>query len=107
MIHKVMKTASIRDLRTRFPEVRKLLEQQGEIVVTDRGKPVMVLRAYHSRQAGRRATVDYYERLRGRMPSRIASHDRERCRRRICRASVAHHRCGEPKFSPSDLPIFL
>jgi antitoxin (DNA-binding transcriptional repressor) of toxin-antitoxin stability system len=77
MIHMVMKTASIRDLRTRFPEIRKLLGQEGEIVVTDRGKPVMVLRAYDSRQAGRRAPVDYYARLRRRMPSRIASHDRD------------------------------
>ena len=30
-----MKTASIRDLRTQFPRVRRLLEQEGEIVVTD------------------------------------------------------------------------
>jgi antitoxin (DNA-binding transcriptional repressor) of toxin-antitoxin stability system len=77
MIHKVMKTASIRDLRTRFPEVRKLLAQEGEVVVTDRGKPVIVLRAYDVRQAGRRAPVDYFARLRRRMPSRIASHDRD------------------------------
>lgn len=32
-------TATIRDLRDRFPEVKKLVEAEGEVVVTDRGKP--------------------------------------------------------------------
>jgi hypothetical protein len=36
MIHKSMSTASIRDLGTRFPYVRRLLEQEGEIIVAER-----------------------------------------------------------------------
>ncbi len=67
-----MKTATIRDLRTRFPEVRKLLEREGEVVVTDRGKPVVVLRNYDARSEGAIATVAYYERLRRRMPKRLS-----------------------------------
>jgi antitoxin (DNA-binding transcriptional repressor) of toxin-antitoxin stability system len=71
-----MKTASIRDLRTRFPQVRKLLEREGEVVVTDRGKPVIVLRNYDARSQTKRAPVDYLKRLRKRMPVGISSADR-------------------------------
>lgn len=67
-----MKTATVRDLRTRFPEVRKLLEREGEVVVTHRGKPVVVLRNYEARSEGRIPTVGYYERLRRRMPKRLS-----------------------------------
>jgi antitoxin (DNA-binding transcriptional repressor) of toxin-antitoxin stability system len=31
--------ATIRELRNHFPRVRKLVEEQGEVVVTDQGKP--------------------------------------------------------------------
>ncbi len=71
-----MKTASIRDLRTRFPEVRKLLEREGEVVVTERGKPVIVLRAYDAGAAAKRAPVDYLKRLRRRMPVGISRANR-------------------------------
>lgn len=63
-----MRTATIRDLRTRFPRVRKLIEQEGEVVVTDRGRPVMVLRPYDAAAQRSRAPIDYYARLRRRMP---------------------------------------
>jgi prevent-host-death family protein len=72
-----MKTATIRDLRTRFPEVRKLLEREGEVVVTDRGKPVVVLRSYDARSEGRIPTVPYYERLRRHMPKRLSKAKRQ------------------------------
>jgi antitoxin (DNA-binding transcriptional repressor) of toxin-antitoxin stability system len=68
MIHHAMKTATIRDLRTRFLEVRKLLEREGEVVVTHRGKPVVVLRNYDARSERRSAPIAYYDRLRRRMP---------------------------------------
>jgi antitoxin (DNA-binding transcriptional repressor) of toxin-antitoxin stability system len=67
-----MKTATIRDLRTRFPEVRKLLEREGEVVVTDRGKPIVVLRNYDPPPTQRPAKVSYYQRLRRRMPQRLS-----------------------------------
>ena len=67
-----MKTATIRDLRTKFPEVRKLLEREGEIVVTDRGRPVVVLRNYDARATGKIPPVAYYARLRRRMPKALS-----------------------------------
>jgi antitoxin (DNA-binding transcriptional repressor) of toxin-antitoxin stability system len=63
-----MKSATIRDLRTSFPKVRRMLEQEGEIVVTDRGRPIILLRPYRGRANRRAAPVDYYARLRHRMP---------------------------------------
>ena len=76
MIHR-MKTATIRDLRTKFPEVRKLLEREGEVVVTDRGKPVVVLRSYDARSTARVPPVAYYERLRRHMPKRLSKARRQ------------------------------
>jgi len=67
-----MKTASIRDLRTHFPRIRKLLEQEGELIVTDRGRPVLLLRPYDKRDNRRPKPIDYYERLRRRMPRRLS-----------------------------------
>ena len=72
-----MKTASIRDLRTRFPQVRKLLEREGEVVVTDRGKPVIVLRNYDARAQSKPVPVDYLKRLRQHMPVSISRADRQ------------------------------
>jgi len=31
--------ATVRDLRNSFPKVRKLIEEEGEVVVTEQGKP--------------------------------------------------------------------
>jgi antitoxin (DNA-binding transcriptional repressor) of toxin-antitoxin stability system len=63
-----MRTATIRDLRTRFPKIRRMLEQEGQLVVTDRGRPIILLQPYHEHAAPRGAGVDYYGRLRRRMP---------------------------------------
>lgn len=72
MIH-IMKTATVRDLRTRFPEVKKLLEREGEIVVTDHGRPVIVLRPYDVRSARRPRKVNYFERLKQYMPRALSA----------------------------------
>jgi len=66
-----MKTASIRDLRTHFPKIRRLLETEGEVVVTDRGRPLLVLRPYESKKVQRAIRIDYYARLRRRMPNAL------------------------------------
>jgi antitoxin (DNA-binding transcriptional repressor) of toxin-antitoxin stability system len=66
-----MSTATIRDLRTHFPRVRLLLEQEGEVIVTDHGRPVAVLRAFDEPLASVEV-VDYYARLRQRMPKAIS-----------------------------------
>jgi antitoxin (DNA-binding transcriptional repressor) of toxin-antitoxin stability system len=72
MIH-VMKTATIRQLRTQFPRIRRLLEYEGQLVVTDRGRPVILLQPYRERTAPRRPPVDYYARLRRRMPKPLTA----------------------------------
>lgn len=68
-----MKTASIRQLRTQFPRIRHMLEQEGQLIVTDRGRPVMLLQPYQERAARRRAPVDYYARLKRRMPKPLTA----------------------------------
>lgn len=40
--------ASVRDLRNRFPKVRKLVETEGEVVLTERGKARYRLTLYTS-----------------------------------------------------------
>ena len=67
MIH-IMKTATIRQLRTQFPRIRRMLEQEGQLLVTDRGRPVILLQPYRERVVPHSARVDYYARLRRRMP---------------------------------------
>lgn len=34
-----MATTTIRDLRNHFPKVRRLVETEGEVIVTDKGEP--------------------------------------------------------------------
>jgi len=77
MIHMAMKTATVRDLRTRFPKVRRLLEQEGQLVVTHRGRPVILLTPYRERVVRRGTPVDYYARLRRRMPTPLTAGARE------------------------------
>lgn len=58
-------TATVRDLRNRFPHVKKLVEQEGEVVVTEQGTPKYRLTRYP--QAGRKPPAplkDYVTRLR-------------------------------------------
>jgi len=63
-----MTTASIRDLRTKFPKIRRLVETEGEVVVTERGEPRFVLRHYAGRAPRKTIAADRYERLVSRMP---------------------------------------
>jgi hypothetical protein len=41
LIHS-MATATICDLRTRFPRLKELVAREGEAIVTDRGRPAFV-----------------------------------------------------------------
>jgi antitoxin (DNA-binding transcriptional repressor) of toxin-antitoxin stability system len=67
MIH-VMTTATIRDLRTRFPKLKAIIAREGEIIVTDRGRPSYVLRSYSAKAPGRPKALDYFARLKARQP---------------------------------------
>jgi len=66
-----MPTATIRDLRTKFPKVRHLIETKGEVVVTEHGEPRFVLRLYHQQPSKKASTVDFYARLIARMPKML------------------------------------
>ncbi len=74
MIHIAMKTASIRQLRTEFPKVRKMIEHEGEVVVTERGQATYVIKPYTPpRKKAKAQPFDYYARLIKRMPKPISA----------------------------------
>lgn len=66
-----MATASIRDLRTKFPKVRHLIETKGEVIVTERGEPRFLLRPYHAQLSKKPPALDFYRRLVARMPKML------------------------------------
>jgi antitoxin (DNA-binding transcriptional repressor) of toxin-antitoxin stability system len=71
MIH-TMATATIRDLRTKFPKVRRLVESNGEVIVTERGEPRFLLRPYRAETSKKPLVIDFYKRLVARMPKMLS-----------------------------------
>jgi len=61
-------TATVRDLRTRFPKIKEMIDREGEVIVTDHGEPSFVLRRYQPETTKRPAAIDYFARLAARMP---------------------------------------
>ena len=62
-------TATVRDLRNRFPQVKKLVEQEGEVVVTEQGTPKYRLLRYTPPEPTKPAPPkDYVKRLRRHQP---------------------------------------
>jgi antitoxin (DNA-binding transcriptional repressor) of toxin-antitoxin stability system len=59
---------SIRDLRNRFPKVRKLVESQGEVILTEKGKPRYRLTLYSPESPAAPPPVDYWARLNSYQP---------------------------------------
>lgn len=84
MIH-IMTTATVRDLRTKFPKLKAIIAREGELIVTDHGRPAYVLLAFTPPPAKGAGRVDYFARLKAHQPrplSRLASkaldeHDRD------------------------------
>jgi antitoxin (DNA-binding transcriptional repressor) of toxin-antitoxin stability system len=66
---------TIRDLRTRFPAVRDVLEREGEVVVTERGRDAYLLRAVDVATVARSSPTrrDYFERVREIMPKPLTA----------------------------------
>jgi len=58
-----MATSTVRDLRNHFPKVRKLVEAEGEVLLTEKGKPKYRLVLYTPARAQKPAPVDYWARL--------------------------------------------
>ena len=59
---------TIRDLRNHFPKVRKLVETEGEVLLTEKGKPKYRLMLYTPARAKRPPPVDYWARLNSYQP---------------------------------------
>ena len=62
-------SATVRELRNQFPKVRRLVETEGEVVVTEQGTPKYRLTPYTA--PGRQKTAppkDYAARLRRHQP---------------------------------------
>jgi antitoxin (DNA-binding transcriptional repressor) of toxin-antitoxin stability system len=62
-------TASVRELRNRFPRVKQLVEREGEVLVTEQGTPRYRLTLYRAPKRKRRpGPKDYMARLRRHQP---------------------------------------
>lgn len=57
------KSASIRDLRNHFPRIRKAVDTDGEVVLTERGEPRYRLVRYTPGKVKEPAPIDYWARL--------------------------------------------
>ena len=67
-------TATIRDLRNHFPKIRRLVEQEGEVLVTDQGTPRYRLTRYTpGRPKHMPAPKDYVARLRRYQPQALSA----------------------------------
>ena len=66
-------TATIRDLRNHFPRVKKLVEEEGEVVVTDQGTPRFRLTLYTPADEKTPPPKDYLARLRRHQPRPISA----------------------------------
>ncbi|OFZ94282.1 MAG: hypothetical protein A2Z64_04870 [Betaproteobacteria bacterium RIFCSPLOWO2_02_67_12] len=62
-------SATVRELRNRFPKVRKLIEAEGEVLLTERGVPRYRLTLYSpSRVRSRPVAKDYLRRMKRLQP---------------------------------------
>lgn len=68
-------TVSVRDLRNQFPKVRKLIETEGEVVLTEKGKPRYRLTAYAPPSVKEPPPKDYMERLSRHQPRAMSSEE--------------------------------
>jgi antitoxin (DNA-binding transcriptional repressor) of toxin-antitoxin stability system len=67
-------TATVRELRNQFPKVKKLAEQEGEVIVTEQGTPRYRLTPYAAAEPRKRLAVkDYMARLRRHQPRPISA----------------------------------
>ena len=65
--------ATVRDLRNRFPKVRKLVETEGEVLLTERGKTRYRLTLYTAAQSVKEPPLkDYMARMKRYQPKPIS-----------------------------------
>jgi prevent-host-death family protein len=68
-----MATATIRELRNNFPRVRKAVESEGEVVITEQGTPKYRLTRYTDAPARRARPKDYLARLKRHQPKAMSA----------------------------------
>jgi hypothetical protein len=66
-------TASVRDLRNHFPKVRKLVESEGEVLLSESGRIKYRLTLYTPPPVEAPPPVDYWARLTGYQPSPLTA----------------------------------
>lgn len=66
-------TTTIRELRNNFPRVRKLVEAEGEVVVTEQGAPKYRLTPYRRPRKAAAPPKDYLARLRRHQPNPLST----------------------------------
>lgn len=71
----MQKTASIRDLRNHFPKVRRIVETEGEVLLTESGEPKYRLTPYSVPLSKSPPPVDYWARLTAYQPTPISPGD--------------------------------
>ena len=74
-------TASVRDLRNRFPKVRKLVESQGEVLLSESGKIKYRLTLHTRSPTKRPPPIDYWARLTSSQPSPMTESQADSLRR--------------------------
>jgi antitoxin (DNA-binding transcriptional repressor) of toxin-antitoxin stability system len=68
-------TATIRELRTNFRAVKRKIEQQGEVVITDNGEPAYVLKSLPRKPKERPPLPDYHARLLEQRPTPMSDQE--------------------------------
>lgn len=66
---------SIRDLRLKFPEIRRQIEEYGEVVITDNGVPSYLLKSIAKKRRKEPTPVDYWARLVAQQPNEMSRED--------------------------------
>jgi antitoxin (DNA-binding transcriptional repressor) of toxin-antitoxin stability system len=66
-------TVSVRDLRNHFPKVRKILEEEGEVLLTESGTAKYKLVAYSAPPKKTPPAIDYWKRLNSYQPRPISA----------------------------------
>lgn len=66
-------TASIRDLRNHFPKIRKLVETEGEVLLSENGKTRYRLILHTEPPAAPAPPVDYWTRLTAHQPKPLTA----------------------------------
>lgn len=69
----VKPTASVRDLRNHLPKVRKIVEEEGEVLLKESGTARYKLVAYSAPPSRTPPAIDYWARLNSYQPRQISA----------------------------------